>query len=66
MKPHPVGGAIFQFAIGISVEGYIRCADLILQWCKRNIQTQYPKQNNTKQNNFFLQTRRKINTIFFI
>ena len=34
MKPHPVGGAIFQFAIGISVEGYIRCADLILQRCK--------------------------------
>jgi hypothetical protein len=29
----PRRGAIFQFAIGISVEGYIRCADLILQRC---------------------------------
>ena len=34
MKPHPAGGAIFQFAIGISVEGYIHSADLILQRCK--------------------------------
>lgn len=28
LKPHPCRGALFQFAIGISVEGYIRCADL--------------------------------------
>ncbi len=30
----PHRGAIFQLAIGISVEGYIRWADLILQRCK--------------------------------
>jgi surface protein len=30
----PRRGALFQFAIGISVEGYIRYADLILQRCK--------------------------------